>query len=65
MLLASYQTMLETFGFVSPGLHYITSVVKVDLNLQREIPSLLDMKEPLGGQHLHLRECWIKCGVSF
>lgn len=23
ILLASYQTMLETFGFVSPGLHYI------------------------------------------
>lgn len=65
ILLASYQIMLETFGFVSPGLRYISSVVKADLSLQREIPSLLDIKEPLGGQHHHLRACWIRCGCLF
>lgn len=61
MLLASYQTMLETFGFVSPVLHYISSVMKVDLSLQREISSLLGMKEPLGGQHLQcmLDQMWV------
>lgn len=52
-------------GFVSPGLHYISSVMKVDLSLQGDIPSLLDMKEPLGGQHLHLCAWWIKCGCLF
>lgn len=65
MLLASYQTMLETFGFDSSVLHYISSVMKVDLSLQREIPSLLGMKDPLGGQHLHFSAYWIKCGCPF
>lgn len=65
ILLARYQAMLETFDFVSLGLHYISSVMKVDLSLQREIPSLLDMKEPLGGQYLHLSACWIKRGCLF
>lgn len=64
-LLASYQTMLKIFGFVSLRLHYISSVMKVDLSLQREIPSLLDMKESLGGQPLHLSACWSKRGWLF
>ena len=65
MLLASHQTVLESLGFLSPGLYYISHVMKVALSLQREIPSLLDVKEPQGGQHPHLSVCWTKCGCLF
>lgn len=65
MLLASHQTTLETLVLISPALHYISPVMNVALSLQREIPSLLDVKEPQGGQHLHLTACWTQPGHLF